>query len=251
MTIYWMLNNHWPSFFGHLFDYYLRPGGAYFGAKKGLRPLSVVFDSYATGDHDQANITVVNQTPGRPDGSAGPRAGVRPAGQGARRPQRRQHQRGIRRSGAGHDIAPNRQGLKCFLRPLPSCSTGQAKSSPKTSTGSRSNSTTSAIRATTAAFELKQASWADMTALNYMPQVPLQVSAHRIARRRATIASTIRLHNPSQRVAFFERAELTSAPRRRRDPADRVQRQLRDRVPRRDGRRSKAWFRHRAWPPIG
>src|SRR6185503_1222498 len=63
MTIYWMLNNHWPSFFGHLFDYYLKPGGAYFGAKKGLRPLSVVFDSYATGNHDHANITVVNQTP--------------------------------------------------------------------------------------------------------------------------------------------------------------------------------------------
>ncbi len=63
MTIYWMLNNHWPSFFGNIFDYYLRPGGAYFGAKKGLRPLSVVFDSYATGDHSQANVMLVNQTP--------------------------------------------------------------------------------------------------------------------------------------------------------------------------------------------
>ncbi len=49
MTIYWMLNSHWPSFYGNIFDYYLRPGGAYYGAKKGLRPLSVVFDSYATG----------------------------------------------------------------------------------------------------------------------------------------------------------------------------------------------------------
>ena len=57
MTIYWMLNSHWPSFFGNIFDYYLRPGGAYYGAKKGLRPLSVVFDSYATGDHSQANVT--------------------------------------------------------------------------------------------------------------------------------------------------------------------------------------------------
>ena len=47
MTIYWMMNNHWPSFFGHIFDYYLKPGGAYFGAKMGLRPLSVVFDYYA------------------------------------------------------------------------------------------------------------------------------------------------------------------------------------------------------------
>ncbi len=70
MTIYWMLNNHWPSFFGHIFDYYLRPGGAYYGAKKGLRPLSVVFDSYATGNHNQANITVVNQTPSDQTGFA-------------------------------------------------------------------------------------------------------------------------------------------------------------------------------------
>ena len=54
MTMYWMLNSHWPSFFGNIFDYYLRPGGAYYGAKKGLRPLSAVFDSYATGDHSQA-----------------------------------------------------------------------------------------------------------------------------------------------------------------------------------------------------
>ena len=75
MTIYWMLNNHWPSFFGHIFDYYLRPGGAYFGAKKGLRPLSVVFDSYATGNHDHANVTVVNQTPSDHEGFSG--AGAR------------------------------------------------------------------------------------------------------------------------------------------------------------------------------
>ena len=43
MTLYWMLNSHWPSFYGNLIDYYLSPGGAYYGAKKGLRPLSVVF----------------------------------------------------------------------------------------------------------------------------------------------------------------------------------------------------------------
>ena len=78
MTIYWMLNNHWPSFFGNLFDYYLRPGGAYYGAKKGLRPLSVVFDSYATGDHTQANVTVGQPDAGRPVRSAGAGAGLRP-----------------------------------------------------------------------------------------------------------------------------------------------------------------------------
>ena len=63
MTLYWMLNSHWPSFYGNIIDYYLSPGGAYFGAKKGLRPLSVVFDAYAGGDHSQARIIVFNQTP--------------------------------------------------------------------------------------------------------------------------------------------------------------------------------------------
>jgi len=34
-VIQWMLNNAWPSMIWHLYDYYLRPGGSYFGTKKG------------------------------------------------------------------------------------------------------------------------------------------------------------------------------------------------------------------------
>jgi exo-1,4-beta-D-glucosaminidase len=60
MTINWMLNNHWPSFFGHLFDYYFKQGGGYFGAKKGLRPVSVAWDYYATGDRSQAHVYALN-----------------------------------------------------------------------------------------------------------------------------------------------------------------------------------------------
>ena len=36
-VIQWMLNNAWPSMIWHLYDYYLRPGGGYFGTKKALR----------------------------------------------------------------------------------------------------------------------------------------------------------------------------------------------------------------------
>ena len=32
-VIQWMLNNAWPGLIWHLYDYYLRPGGGYFGAK--------------------------------------------------------------------------------------------------------------------------------------------------------------------------------------------------------------------------
>jgi exo-1,4-beta-D-glucosaminidase len=61
------------------------------------------------------------------------------------------------------------------------------------------------------AFELKQASWADMTPLNNMAQVPLDVTASK-SPNPGDNRVTVRLHNSSQRVAFFERTELTSTP---------------------------------------
>jgi exo-1,4-beta-D-glucosaminidase len=210
MTIYWMLNNHWPSFFGHLFDYYLRPGGTYFGAKKGLLPLSVVFDSYATGDHNTANIRVVNQTPVNQDGL---RVRVRV-----------------------YDLAGNvRDDRTVDNLKVASGGTTQALALPKTVWDSNvvfvrcdlfdkaGNTVADNVYWQSqqlddvgdphndSPFELKQASWADMTALNYMPRVPLDVTARRIPGS-ADNRVAIRLHNTSQQIAFFERAEVTSTP---------------------------------------
>ena len=47
-VIQWMLNNAWPSLIWHLYDYYLRPGGGYFGAKTALQPLDLL---YGYDDH--------------------------------------------------------------------------------------------------------------------------------------------------------------------------------------------------------
>lgn len=62
MTMYWMLNSQWPNFFGHIIDYYLKPGGAYFGAKQGLRPVNIVYDYYGDGDRTKAKVFISNQT---------------------------------------------------------------------------------------------------------------------------------------------------------------------------------------------
>ncbi|KAL4737106.1 glycoside hydrolase superfamily [Aspergillus similis] len=43
-VVYWMLNSAWPSLHWQLFDYYLYPIGAYYGAKVGARLEHVVFD---------------------------------------------------------------------------------------------------------------------------------------------------------------------------------------------------------------
>lgn len=61
-SVFWMLNSHYPGTFAHLFDYYLKPGGAYFGAKDGLRPIKIVYDYYAEGARDKAKIFVSNQS---------------------------------------------------------------------------------------------------------------------------------------------------------------------------------------------
>jgi exo-1,4-beta-D-glucosaminidase len=47
-VIQWMLNNAWPSMIWHLYDYYLRPGGGYYGAKKAMQTLDPI---YGYDDH--------------------------------------------------------------------------------------------------------------------------------------------------------------------------------------------------------
>jgi exo-1,4-beta-D-glucosaminidase len=51
-----MLNNAWPSVIWHLYDYYLRPGGTYFGVKKALQPLDPVYG------YDDHSVWVVNSS---------------------------------------------------------------------------------------------------------------------------------------------------------------------------------------------
>ena len=53
-VIQWMLNNAWPSLIWHLYDYYLQPAGGYFGAKKALEPLHVLY-SYTDRAVDVVN----------------------------------------------------------------------------------------------------------------------------------------------------------------------------------------------------
>jgi exo-1,4-beta-D-glucosaminidase len=53
-VIQWMMNNAWPSMIWHLYDYYLRPGGGYFGTKKACEPLHIQYS------YDDRSVVVVN-----------------------------------------------------------------------------------------------------------------------------------------------------------------------------------------------
>jgi len=53
-VIQWMLNNAWPSMIWHLYDYFLRPGGGYYGTKKACEPVHVQYS------YDDRSVAVVN-----------------------------------------------------------------------------------------------------------------------------------------------------------------------------------------------
>ena len=54
--VQWMLNPSWPKLYWQLYDYYLVPGGAFFGAKKGAAPVAVIYN------YGDKGIYLVNQT---------------------------------------------------------------------------------------------------------------------------------------------------------------------------------------------
>ncbi len=54
--IQWMYNSAWPKMYWQLFDYYLMPNGAFYGAKKALEPIHLIYNY-----HNQS-ISAVNDT---------------------------------------------------------------------------------------------------------------------------------------------------------------------------------------------
>lgn len=55
-VVQWMLNAAWPKMYWQLYDYYLMPGGAFYGARKANEPLHI---AYNYGDR---SIYIVNDT---------------------------------------------------------------------------------------------------------------------------------------------------------------------------------------------
>jgi exo-1,4-beta-D-glucosaminidase len=204
-----MLNNHWPSFFGNVFDYYLRPGGAYYGAKKGLRPLSVVFDSYATGAHDVANVTAVNQSP---ETATDVRVRVRAYDlQGKVRDDRTSGPLTVPSGGTAPAMRlPRlaRDSRVYFVRCQLLDRTGNVITENVYWQSQRNDDVGDPNE--DFAFELHQDSWADMTPLNQMARVPLNVTARRSVNGAGQNSVVIALANPTTKVAFFQRAEVTA-----------------------------------------
>jgi exo-1,4-beta-D-glucosaminidase len=210
MTIHWMMNNPWPSVFGHLFDYYFKQGGGYFGAKQALRPINVVWDYYATGDRTQAKIYVVNQTNSPQEHKTvsvsyyaldGTRKYFNEMKDVSMAPHSSVEVMTVPRI---RDVGPA-YFVKCELRDA---------SGNKVVENSYWNSSVDddlGDPKRDVQFSTDLAGWGDLSSLNTMPRASLKVSAT-FSTSKDQSTATITVTNPTDGIAFFVRAEVTQGP---------------------------------------
>jgi exo-1,4-beta-D-glucosaminidase len=207
MVVHWMMNNPWPSLFGHLFDAYFKPGGGYFGAKKALRPISVVWDYYATGDRSNAKIYVENHT-----SEARKQLTVSVAFynlDGSRKFYEQVKDLSIPANTSAVAMTIRRvPGLdpvylvRCQLRDATEALLAENvywQSADDDDLGDPKND---------GQFKTNLVKWAGMAALNVMPAAQLKTRSN-FTVTNGDIAAKITLTNDSSHIAFFLRAEIT------------------------------------------
>ena len=208
--IQWMLNNAWPGMIWHLYDWYLRLGGSYFGVKLACEPLHVQYS------YDDRSIVVVNSYY-----QSFPRLKV----------TAKVYDLDMREKFAKEatlDVTPD-SSTRVFTLPeiagvsstyfvdlklessakLASRNFYWLSTKPETIDWDRSNRDPSG--------EYQISTWtptktfADYTALNSLPAVDLEATAQ--SRQDGPQSSTtVTLHNPSRTLAFAVRLKVNRAP---------------------------------------
>jgi exo-1,4-beta-D-glucosaminidase len=201
-VIQWMMNNAWPSMIWHLYDYYLRPGGGYFGAKKGCEPLHIQYS------YDDRSVVIVNNYF---EERRGLQASARIFNLDASEKFSRQ---------AGLDAAPNSSTRVCTL-PVPDglsptyfVSLTLADAAGRTLSRnfywlSTQAETLGEAKSGSDWYYTPTRQFADFTALGKLPPAELKVSAASERKNKEEI-TRVRLENPSGALAFFIRLKVTA-----------------------------------------
>jgi exo-1,4-beta-D-glucosaminidase len=198
-VIQWMLNNAWPSIIWHLYDYYLRPGGGYFGAKKANQPLHAIYSE------TDGSVWAVNST--------------------------YQDVPGLRVKARVFNLDMNEKHTTEATFDLPADGTHKAFTLPSIP------GLTTTYFVHLAIFDNKQEmvgsnfywqstkqdvldhgkakwfvtptkSYADFTALAQLPQVNVRVASKSQRQAAGRTLTTVRLENPSRSLAFFVRLKV-------------------------------------------
>jgi exo-1,4-beta-D-glucosaminidase len=198
--IQWMFNNAWPSIYWHLFDWYLLPGGGYFGTKRANEPLHAIYS------YDDRTIAVVNDNK--------PRSPVR----GARLRARILDLDASEKFSKDTTIdIPADSTLRLFTLPQPTNLatptyfvdlrlTG-ADGRPISSNFYWLSTKMDALSDSSTWYMTPVKNYADFTALRSMPQSAVSVRAAS-SRSGGTGTTTVTLKNPTKAIAFFIRLQV-------------------------------------------
>ena len=202
-VIQWMLNNAWPSLIWHLYDYYLVPAGGYFGTKKAQEIVHVQYD------YDTNSVSVIN---GKYEDLKGYKVTAKLYNIDAK-------------EAASHDATidlPADSATKAFDLPTPAnlSTTYFLKLQLNDASGNQVSDNFYWLSTKPDTMDWKhkkdtvytpQKDFADLTGLNSLPQVKLEVQA---AAHEMGETGTIHLHvkNTSNSVAFMVHPRLTKGP---------------------------------------
>jgi exo-1,4-beta-D-glucosaminidase len=201
-VIQWMLNNAWPSTIWHLYDWYMRPGGGYFGAKKACEPLHVQYS------YDDRSVAIVNSYF---KAFAGLSAAAKVYNLDGSEKFSKQVSTGIAENASTRVfVLPEIGGLS----PTYFVSLTLADAS-----GTEVSRNFYWLSTTPETMELENSTWyytptktfADYTALNGLPQVDLNVTARTESRGNDRV-TTVTVANPARTVAFAVRLKVTRGP---------------------------------------
>jgi len=199
-VIQWMFNNAWPSIYWHLFDWYLRPAGGYFGAKKGNEPVHVLFS------YDDRSVAIVNSQPSRAP-SRGVRLWARILGiDGSEKFAR----------DTVIDV-PGDSAMRVFVLPEPAGVSGayfadlrliDAGGHPVSTNLYWLSSQPDVLADTSTWYMTPVKKYADYTALRSMPAAAVNATA-RFSSSGGTGQARVTLKNPGRSIAFFMRLQVT------------------------------------------
>jgi exo-1,4-beta-D-glucosaminidase len=197
--IQWMLNNAWPSLIWHLYDYYLRPAGGYFGTKKANAPLHVLYS------YDDRSVVVVNESF---EARAGLKLEVRLLDFRLKERLAREVPVDVPADGTLRALVlPEVPGLTTtyFLRLRLTDAAGRAQSSNFYWLSTRPDVLD---WAKSEWFVTPQSGYADFSDLSRLPRVTLELSAESDAQG-GEGRTRVRVANPSRSLAFLVRLKVT------------------------------------------
>ncbi|HEV7350942.1 glycosyl hydrolase 2 galactose-binding domain-containing protein [Telluribacter sp.] len=201
-VVQWMLNSPWPEFYWQLYDYYLMPTGAYYGTKKAGQPRNLIYDYH----HHTIHVSNDTREP-----ISNFRAEIQLLDQQSRVVMRKDT---VLRVGENKVLE---------LMQLPALTGAQQvyfldlKLKDEAGNAVAENFYWLASRPDLLDWSkyfwyyTPQKQYADFTALNTLPRVPVQAEK-KVVRHEDEYEVAVTLKNPSDKVAFFVELELAQGP---------------------------------------